>query len=117
MNTEKLTLLLGQVKDGKVSIEEALHTLRHLPFESLDYAHLDHHRQLRCGLPEVIYCPGKTTAQIVEIFDRLAQRGHNVLATRTDRETYEQVAQHYPEARFEELDMQLADTQERHAQL
>ncbi len=103
MNTEKLTLLLGQVKDGKVSIEEALHTLRHLPFESLDYAHLDHHRQLRCGLPEVIYCPGKTTAQIVEIFDRLAQRGHNVLATRTDRETYEQVAQHYPEARFEEL--------------
>jgi NCAIR mutase (PurE)-related protein len=63
--------------------------MRHLPFEDLGFARLDHHRQIRRGLPEVIFCPGKTTEQIVGIFDSLAQKGHNVLATRAEKDVYE----------------------------
>jgi hypothetical protein len=63
-------------------------------------------------MPEVIYCPGKTTEQIVEIFDRLAQKGHNVLATRTTQETYEHVAKKYPQAHFEKLARTIALKQE-----
>ncbi|MCK5272643.1 MAG: 1-(5-phosphoribosyl)-5-amino-4-imidazole-carboxylate carboxylase, partial [Sedimentisphaerales bacterium] len=81
MDTKILKQLLEDVKTGDATVETALKKLRSLPFESLEYAHLDHHRAIRCGMPEVIYCPGKTTEQIVEIFSRLAQQKNNVLAT------------------------------------
>lgn len=102
MNVESLTNLLEQVKAGDVTIDEALANLRKLPFEAIDYAHLDHHRALRCGMPEVIYCPGKTTEQIVEIFEKLAQHGNNVLATRADKETYDAVAARIDGAKYEQ---------------
>lgn len=89
MNTEQLEELLRKVKKGRLSIEEAVDKLRHLPFEDLGFAHIDHHRQIRCGFPEVIYCPGKTIEQIVEIFSTLAQKGNNVLATRADEEVFQ----------------------------
>jgi pyridinium-3,5-biscarboxylic acid mononucleotide synthase len=92
MNAENLRELLEKVRAGKVSTEQAVEELRHLPFEDLGFANIDHHRHIRCGFPEVIYCPGKTTEQIVTIFAALAKRGHNVLATRADREVYEAVA-------------------------
>ena len=101
MNLESLKALLEQVKTGGTSVENALEKLRALPFESLEYAKVDHHRTLRCGMPEVIYCPGKTTEQIVEIFVRLAEKQQNVLATRTDERTYEAVKARIPEAEFE----------------
>ena len=66
MNIESIRLLLEGVKGGSVSIEEALAGLRKLPFEETGYAHLDHHRALRCGMPEVIYCPGKSIEQIIK---------------------------------------------------
>ena len=97
-----LKKLLNQVHSGQLSVEDALQKLRHLPFESLGYAHLDHHRTVRCGIPEVIYCPGKTIDQIVEIFTRLAAHGHNVLATRTDQATFQALAQKFPQAQFHE---------------
>ena len=74
--------LLEQVKGGQIEIDQAMHKLRHLPFEDLGFARVDHHRQLRRGFPEVIFCPGKATEQIVSIFESLATRGNNVLATR-----------------------------------
>ena len=89
MNTEQLEELLSKVKKGRLSIDEAVETLRHLPFEDLGFAHIDHHRQIRCGFPEVIYCPGKTIEQIIEIFNTLAQKGNNVLATRADEEVFQ----------------------------
>jgi len=89
MNNEQLQQLLTEVKDGGVTIDEAVEKLRHLPFEDLGFAHIDHHRHIRCGFPEVIYCPGKTTQQIVEIFVRLAAKGNNVLATRAEKEVFE----------------------------
>lgn len=92
MNIVNLRTLLENVKDGTTGIDAAMEELRHLPFEDLGFANIDHHRQIRCGFPEVIYCPGKTTEQIVTIFATLAKRGHNVLATRAGEDIYHAVA-------------------------
>lgn len=108
MDAEKLKELLGRVKTGEISIDEAVEKLRHLPFEDVGFANIDHHRQIRCGFPEVIYCPGKTTKQIVDIFARLAKKGNNVLASRAGREVFDALAatgefqdiQYEPEARM-----------------
>ena len=79
MNPEQLKELLEQVKDDSVSINDAIEKLRHLPFEDIGFAKVDHHRQIRCGFPEVIYCPGKTDEQIVQIFELLAKKGKSNL--------------------------------------
>ncbi len=94
---------MEQVKSGEIEIGEAVEQLRHLPFEDLGFAHLDHHRQLRCGFPEVIYCPGKTTDQIVKIFSALAEKGNNVLATRAEENVFEALAEtnKFPNIRYE----------------
>ena len=103
MNTEQLQELLGRVKSGEVTIDEAVQKLRHLPFEDVGFAHLDHHRQIRCGFPEAIYCPGKTTEQVVEIFGRLAKKGNNVLVTRAEREVFDALVTtgNFPKIRYE----------------
>ncbi len=71
----------------------------------MGFAHIDHHRQIRCGFPEVIYCPGKTTEQIVKIFSNLAEKGDNVLATRAEESVFEVLAKtkKFPQARYEKL--------------
>jgi len=104
MQAEQLRELLEQVRAGDASVEEAIEKLRHLPFEDLGFAHIDHHRQIRQGFPEVIYCPGKTTEQIVKIFENLAEKGNNVLATRAERHVFEAVAatKKFPTVRYDE---------------
>lgn len=77
-----LRRLLEGVAGGSVPIDDALSTLRALPAEELGYASLDHHRSLRLGFPEVVFCQGKTPAQVAEIFGRLARRAPRVLGTR-----------------------------------
>jgi NCAIR mutase (PurE)-related protein len=89
VDIDSIKNLLEQVKTGRCSIDEAVQKLRHLPYEDLGFARVDHHRAIRCGFPEVIYCPGKTTPQIIEIFERLARTGHNVLASRATPEVFE----------------------------
>ena len=91
MNPEQLKNLLQQVKDDDLSINEAIEKLRHLPFEDIGFAKIDHHRHIRCGFPEVIYCPGKTDDQIVKIFQILAKKGNNVIATRAQPHVFEAV--------------------------
>ena len=103
MTRQQLQSLLQSLADGKLSVEEALQQLRSLPFEDMGFARLDHHRAIRCGFPEVIFCPGKTPQQVRAIFARLAQHGSNVLATRADRSVYEQVAVDCPSAVYHEL--------------
>ena len=97
--------MLEQVKTGQVQIDEAMGKLSHLPFEDLGFARVDHHRQIRRGFPEVIFCPGKTTEQIVAIFESLAARGNNVLATRAEPEAFDALAAtgKFPEARYDKL--------------
>jgi len=96
---------LEQVKGGQVEIDEAMERLRNLPYEDLGFARVDHHRQLRKGFPEVIFCPGKTSEQIIRIFESLASRGNNVLATRAKPETFEALVGtgKFPAARYDEL--------------
>jgi len=98
MQREALTQLLRAVRQGETSIDEALLRLEHMPFESLDFARLDHHRALRCGFPEVIFCQGKTAEQVAAIFAKLAEPGVNVLATRATPEQFNAVRQRIPEA-------------------
>ena len=105
MNTEQLKELLEKIKAGKISVDDAIGKLRHLPFEDLGFARIDHHRQLRRGFPETIYCPGKTTEQIIKIFSSLAEKGNNVLATRAEKKVFEALAEtgKFPNAKYEEL--------------
>ena len=95
--------MLAQVKKGEIGIEEAIERLRHLPFEDLGFACVDHHRQIRRGFPEVVYCPGKTAEQIVGIFSSLAAKGNNVLATRAEEDVFEALVKtnKFPKARYE----------------
>jgi len=94
---------LEQVKNGEIEIGEAVERLRHLPFEDLGFACIDHHRQIRRGFPEVIYCPGKTVEQIVKIFSALAEKGDNVLATRAEEDVFKALTRtkKFPNVRYE----------------
>jgi hypothetical protein len=87
MNRDSLKTLLAAVRGGNVSIPDAMKRLRTLPYEDLGFASLDHHRTLRQGFPEVIFCEGKTTAQVVTIARALLKRGGPLLATRVSPAT------------------------------
>jgi NCAIR mutase (PurE)-related protein len=86
MNSVQLKKLLKQVQTGKVTIQEALQQLRTLPYEDIGFASIDHHRSLRQGFPEVIFCEGKTKIQITEIARKLLKKGNPLLATRVTPE-------------------------------
>jgi NCAIR mutase (PurE)-related protein len=102
MDTAALTELLEAVRRGELAVDEALARLRRLPFERTEFATIDHHRAVRCGTAEVVYCPGKTPEQVAQIFARLAEAGANVLATRADRAAYDAVAAAAPAAEYHE---------------
>jgi NCAIR mutase (PurE)-related protein len=103
MNSAAIKKLFDQVKRGKLSPDEAVQRLRHLPFEDLGFANVDHHRAVRVGMPEVIFGPGKTPQQLAEIFARLAQHGHNVLATRVSPEQFRAVKRKFRKAEMHDL--------------
>jgi NCAIR mutase (PurE)-related protein len=98
METERLRRLLETVQSGAVSIEDALTSLRDLPFEDLGFANIDHHRALRNGFPEVIFGQGKTVEQIVSIAERLCAAGARVLATRLETDAVSALCTHFPTA-------------------
>jgi hypothetical protein len=100
MQAELLRDLLNEVRAGTRTIESAIDRLRDLPFENLGYARLDHHRALRTGFPEVVFCEGKRVEQIIEILEKLEQRHSPVLATRASREIYEAVVARLPTAGY-----------------
>lgn len=102
MDQENLKNLLRGFKEGECSLDEALERLRHLPFEDLGYARVDHHRALRQGFPEVVFGSGKTPEQIAGIAARLLERSANLLITRSDRAAYERVRMMANEAVFHE---------------
>ena len=82
MDTKTLTQLLESVAKGKITTENALNELKNFPFENLGFAHVDHHRALRTGYPEVIFCQGKTEEQVSKIAERIHSQRSHVLATR-----------------------------------
>jgi pyridinium-3,5-biscarboxylic acid mononucleotide synthase len=100
MQAELLRELLAEVREGSRTVESAIDRLRDLPFEDIGYARLDHHRALRTGFPEVVFCEGKRVEHIVEIMLRLEQRHSPVLATRATPEVYDAVAARIPAAKY-----------------
>ena len=84
VDQERLRTLLEDVKGGAVDVDAALQHLRHMPFEDLGFAKIDHHRAIRHGIPEVIFGKGKTPDQIIAIASRLSEKASNVLITRVD---------------------------------
>jgi hypothetical protein len=93
MDIENLRTILEGVRGGSLGVDKALERLRNLPYEDLGFAKVDHHRQLRTGTPEVIFCQGKTIEQIVKIVQRMAVEGFSILATRASEEIYRGVKQ------------------------
>jgi hypothetical protein len=100
---ERVLELLRQVATGDLQAEAALDRIAFAPFESLPFATIDHHRALRHGYPEVIYCPGKTDEQIVAIAERIAEQGSGFLATRALPATQAALAAQIPGLRINEL--------------
>lgn len=91
MNRAKLASLLLSVQAGELPVQAALEQLRHLPFEDLGFAKIDHHRDLRTGMPEVIFSAGKSVKQVASIFESMAAQGANVLATHATEAMFEAI--------------------------
>jgi hypothetical protein len=100
MDADDLRGLLEQVRSGAVDVDAALDRVRHLPFEDLGYAKLDHHRSLRHGLTEVIFGQGKTPEQVSTIAERLLEKSQNLLITRAGPAVAERLKAKFPEAEF-----------------
>jgi NCAIR mutase (PurE)-related protein len=98
MDSERIRDLLEQVRSGKLGVEDAFLRLKDLPYEDLGFARLDTHRSLRKGYPEVIFCPGKTIEQIVEIFERMAKHESRVMAARASTEVADAIQKKFPQA-------------------
>jgi len=103
MDPTKLKALLEHVAGGEVSPVDAMKRIRHLPFEDLGFAKVDHHRALRNGMPETIYCEGKTTDQVVSIITSMVEAGSNVLGTRCKAEVGAAVQEAHPTAEYNPL--------------
>jgi NCAIR mutase (PurE)-related protein len=103
LNAEAIRKLFRQVRSGTLSPDEAVSRLRHLPFEDLGFAKVDHHRALRAGMPEVVFGQRKTPTQVAQIFSRLAQRGGNILATHASPEQFAAVKKRVRKAQYREL--------------
>jgi NCAIR mutase (PurE)-related protein len=104
VNRQRLTELLEAVRRNELEVDEALDRLRDLPYGDLGEAKVDNHRELRQGYPEVVFCEGKTSAQVREILGyMIRERSHNVLATRAQPDLFKKVADLHPELRYNAL--------------
>lgn len=104
MDETRLRTLLEDLTKGHSDIDQVVAAMRHLPFEDAGDARIDHHRALRCGASEVIFCQNKTVEQVRTIFATLAahQADQNVLATRATPAMGLAVAADFPEAVYHE---------------
>jgi pyridinium-3,5-biscarboxylic acid mononucleotide synthase len=96
MNEAHLRALMEQLREGSIDVDAALGRLRHMPFEDLGFAKVDHHRALRHGMPEVVFAMGKTPHQVTAIAGRLLENAGNVLITRSDAATADYVTSRLP---------------------
>ena len=106
MNIKEVEKLLKNVKKGDISIEDALGILKNFPYTDLGFARIDHHREMRTGYPEIIYCAGKTVDQVKEIFRVMSESENNVIGTRANEEMFNAIrtisneAVYFPVARI-----------------
>lgn len=109
MDKEQIKKLLQDVKSGDIGIEEAFEKLRTLPYDDLGFAKIDTHRELRKGLPEVVFCEGKTIEQIVKIVGRLKASNCKIIATRASHRVYQAIKNVAPEVTYYETAKIVAD--------
>lgn len=102
MKEETLKNLLNAVAEGKITPGEAVEQVKTLPYEDIDYAKLDHHRELRTGYPEVVFCLGKTNEQVAGIMNKLRINADLVMGTKATVEQFDAAREKIPEARFYE---------------
>ena len=106
MNIKEVEKLLKDVKYGGTTIEQALEVLKNFPYTDLGFARIDHHREIRTGYPEIIYCAGKSVDQVKEIVRVMAEKENNVIGTRANQEMFDAVrsilpgAVYYPMAKI-----------------
>jgi hypothetical protein len=102
MDLRYLKNLLTQVESGSMKVEIALEQLKKLPFDDLDFAKIDNHREIRTGIPEVIFCQGKTISQIIHIVKKMSQYHSNILGTRLDPKAFEPIQKEIPDCHYHE---------------
>lgn len=102
LNSSSLKGILEEVQAGRLDIDKALEKLKFLPYDDVGFAKIDHHRVLRQGFPEVIYCEGKTPGQVVHIMKSLNKAGNNILATRASADMFTEIHKAIPEAVYHE---------------
>ena len=100
MTPDYLKNLLDSVRDGKTGVDAALEQLRQLPFENVGCAHVDHHRELRQGMPEVVFGEGKSIPQIERIMTAMAAKGSNILVTRLDAGRAKEILSLFPAGNY-----------------
>src|SRR4030066_1338581 len=88
MDSKKIESVLQSVKSGKTPVNEALDILKHLPYEDIGYAKVDHHRHLRQGVPEVIFASGKTDEQVIKIARTMYKKSRSFLISKAAKKTY-----------------------------
>ena len=101
MKPDDLRNILSALQNGDLSVDEGLERLRHLPFEDVGVALIDHNRELRQGAPEVILGERKTAEQILAIVEKMAERGGNVLVTRLSREKAAPLLELFPKGDYD----------------
>jgi NCAIR mutase (PurE)-related protein len=100
MDAGALKSLLEQVRDGAMGIDDAMARMRHMPFEDLGFAKVDHHRAIRHGMPEVIFGKGKDPEHLLAIASKVLERSSNLLCTRTEPRAAELVMGRFPQAQY-----------------
>jgi pyridinium-3,5-biscarboxylic acid mononucleotide synthase len=102
MQKDDLVKILHQYKLDEISEKDILNYFENLPFEDISFAKIDHHREIRFGFPEVIFCQNKTPEQVAIIAEKLVKHGSNLLATRASLEIFETVKKYIPDADYNE---------------
>lgn len=95
--------ILEEYKKGNVSLEEVLKKIKTLPYEDLEFAKIDHHRSIRKGFPETIYCPGKNIQQIIKILKMMNKGEHNILATKADQQIFAEIKKEFSNAEYNKV--------------
>jgi NCAIR mutase (PurE)-related protein len=91
MTAKEVQKLLTEVRNGSISVEKAFEVLRNFPYTDLGFARIDHHREIRTGYPEIVYCAGKTVDQVKDIFRVMVKMENNVIGTRAGKEMFDAV--------------------------
>ena len=102
MYKQQIKEILQDIRENKIKVDDAVEKLKNLPFEDIGFAKIDHHRAIRRGFPEVVFCQNKTTEQVAEIVKRMAAN-NDVLATRATKEMFDAIKKYFKNAQYNEM--------------